>query len=61
MLVDYNEINEDTINSFRRRNRIKKLEVGVQTDEDIEKTLQILEKDINKLRVENMKLEKALK
>ena len=61
MLVDSNEINEDTINSFRRRNRIKKLEVGVQTDEDIEKTLQILEKDINKLRVENMKLEKALK
>ena len=61
MLVDYNEINEETINSFRRRNRIKKLEVGVQTDEDIEKTLQILEKDINKLRVENMKLEKALK
>ncbi len=61
MLVDSNEINEETINSFRRRNRIKKLEVGVQTDEDIEKTLQILEKDINKLRVENMKLEKALK
>jgi len=29
MLVDSNEINEETINSFRRRNRIKKLEVGV--------------------------------
>ena len=62
MLNNNNEVSEELINSFRRnQNKKTKEDMMTQTDDDTGKMMDIMERDIDRLRIENIKLEKALK
>lgn len=61
MLNNNIEVSEEIINSFRRNQNKKVKEESTQTEDDSGKMMDIMENDINRLRIENIKLEKALK
>jgi hypothetical protein len=59
MSESQSDVSAELISSFRRKNN--KRESSSQTDSDIDKVIEMLEKDLNKLRVENIRLEKTVK
>ena len=61
MLNNNIEVSEELINSFRRNQNKKSKDDSTQTEDDSGKMMDIMDKDINRLRIENIKLEKAFK